>query len=125
MSFILEDARGQTLCVNAWNWGTLHHAVACATPPIFDDEDLLDLLRYGGAVLSQSQIDALYRYLNEEILPQLSVGQRMLADLSISVEADDGAFHRDDLTKNYSLQHEVLLAVVQFLQHAQVPLEVW
>ena len=125
MSIILEDALGKTIKVNAWNWGVLHFAVACAKPPVFEDEDFLGRLRYGGGVtLSKEQADSLFEYLTEVVLPRLKPGQRMLTDFSVTDEPDDGTMHRDDLEKNYSLHHEVLVSVLHFLHEAQAPIEV-
>lgn len=124
MSITLEDAQGQRVDVNAWNWGVLHYAVACAKPPVFEDEEFLEVLRFGGVTLAQEQADDFWEYLSEVVLPLLKPGQRMLLDFSVTDEPDDGTFHRDDLEKNYSLRYEVLLSVVQFLQDAEAPIKV-
>jgi hypothetical protein len=54
----------------------------------------------------------------------LAPGQRLLHDLSVTDEPDDGAFHRDRLEKNYSLHHDVLVAVIQFLRETGGPIAV-
>ena len=124
MSFTLTDGAGRSINVNAWNWGVLHYAVACAKPPLFEDEEELDLLRFGGIELTRAQVDDLALYLSKVILPMLKPGQRMLADFSVTDEPDDGTLYRDDLSKNYSLHYEVLASVVDFLRAAQAPVTV-
>ena len=63
MSIRLTDGRGQSLKVNAWNWGVLQHAVACAKPPLFEDEDFVDRLRFGGVELDEGQVRKLHDFL--------------------------------------------------------------
>jgi len=124
MSIRLRDTRGRSLAVNAWNWGVLHFAVECSRPPLFPDEGFRELLRSGGTELSAEQADELRQYLEEVVLPLLAPGQRLLHDLSVTDEPDDGAFHRDRLEKNYSLHHDVLVAVIQFLRETGGPIAV-
>ena len=124
MSVILEDSQGKSIQVNAWNWGVLHYAVACAKPPVLDDQDFLELLRFGGVSLSEEQADGLLVYLVNVVLPRLKPGQRMLTNFSVTDEPDDGTLHKDNLEKNYSLHYDVLVSVVQFLREAQAPINV-
>jgi hypothetical protein len=90
---------------------------------LFSDEKLLFMLRHGGAELSHEQVVDLYTFLEDEVLPRLQPGQRMFFDLSITDEPDDGTFFRDDLDKNYSLQYEVLLSVIDFLRTTKAPVK--
>jgi len=124
MSIRLTDSAGQSLKVNAWNWGLLHYTVTCAKPPLFDDEALLDGLRYGSAELDEGQVRKLHDYLNEIIRPMIPIGHRMLFDLSTTSKLDDGTLYQDDLRKNYSLRQDVLLSVINFLETAQAPVHV-
>jgi hypothetical protein len=124
MSIRLTDNAGQSLKVNAWNWGLLHYTVTCAKPPLFDDEALLNGLRHGGAELDESQVRKLHDYLNEVIRPMIPIGHRMLFDLSTTLEADDGTLYQDDLRKNYSLRQDVLISVINFLDVARAPVHV-
>lgn len=123
MSVILTDAKGNSVGVNAWNWGVLHHAVACAKPPVLDDADLLEQLRFGSVHLSKEQADSLFVYLVQVVLPRLNPGQRMLVDFSVTDEPDDGTFYRGeaDAARNYSLHYEVLITVLHFLKDAEPP----
>jgi hypothetical protein len=124
MSVILKDTQGKSVQVNAWNWGVLHFAVECAKPPVFEDNDFLDRLRFGGVTLTKAQADSLFVYLAETVLPRLQPGQRMLTDFSVTDEPDDGTMHHDDLEKNYSLHYEVLVSVLDFLADAQAPITI-
>jgi hypothetical protein len=124
MSIRLTDGTGQSLKVNAWNWGMLHYAVTCAKPPLFDNEDVVVGLRYGGVELGESQTRKLHDFLNEVIRPMIPNGERMMFDFSITSEPDDGTLYQDDLRKNYSLRHDVLMSVINFLATAQAPVQV-
>jgi hypothetical protein len=124
MSVRLADSAGLSLKVNAWNWGVLHYAITCAQPPLFDDQDLVDGLRQGGAELDESQVRKLHHFLNEVIRPMIPVGHRMMVDFSTTSEPDDGTLYTDDLSRNYSLRQDVLLSVIDFLATAQAPVRV-
>jgi hypothetical protein len=124
MSIVLEDGAGHSLKVNAWNWGVLHFAVECARPPLFHDEDFMVALRHGGAELDAAQVAALRDFLADVVLPRLAPGERLQHDLSTTSAPDDGTLHRDDLRKNYSLRHDVLVAIIDFLKQASAPVHV-
>jgi hypothetical protein len=124
MSIRLTDGAGRSLKVNAWNWGMLHYAVTCAKPPLFEDEGVVDGLRFGGVELDQSQVRKLHDFLRTVVGPMIATGQRLLFDLSVTSEPDDETFHRDDMRKNYSLRHDVLASVIEFLAVAEAPVEV-
>jgi hypothetical protein len=124
MSVRLTDSTGQSLKVNAWNWGALHYAMTCAKPPLFEGEAVVEGLRYGGIELDEGQVRKLHDFLSEVLRPMIAIGQRMLFDLSITSEPDDGTFYRDDLRKNYSLRHDVLVSVIDFLATAHAPIRV-
>src|SRR5262249_25119807 len=100
------------------------YAVTCAKPSLFDDQALVDGLRHGGAELDEGQVRKLHDYLNEVIRPMIPVGHRMMFDFSTTSEPDDGTLYQDDLTKNYSLQQNVLVSVINFLAIAHTPVRV-
>jgi hypothetical protein len=124
MSITLTDSQGRSITVNAWNWGVLHYTVERSRPALFPDEQFLEGLRYGWVELSSVQADLLRRYVQDAVLPLLKPGQRMLFDLSITDEPDDGTFYRDHLEKNYSLQYETLVSVIEFLRDGVPPIAV-
>ena len=64
-------------------------------------------------------------FVNEVIRPLIPVGHRMLFDLSTTSEPDDGTFYQDDLRKNYSLRQDVLISVINFLEMAQAPVQMF
>jgi hypothetical protein len=123
LGITLEDSQGKSISVNAWNWGVLHFTVTCARPKFLKD-DFLGNLRFGGVSLSEDQSATLLNFLEEVVLPRLKPGQRMFYDLSVTDEPDDGTLHRDNLEKNYSLHHSVLVSVIEFLRNAQPPINV-
>jgi len=124
MSVILTDSDEKSLQVNAWNWGVLHYALVCCKPKLFEDEQLLEQLRFGGVELGEGEINAMRDYLREVILPRIQPGERMFLDFTVTDKPDDGTFYRDELEKNYSLHHSVLVEVIEFLDHAKVPVRV-
>lgn len=124
MSITLADADGASLDVNAWNWGVLHYTLVCSSPPLLPDEELLDQLRFGGVELGAAEAAEIRQYLLQVVLPRIAPGQRMLANLSITNVPDDGTLYRDDPAKNYSLTHEVLASVIEFLGRARPPIRV-
>jgi hypothetical protein len=48
----------------------------------------------------------------------------MMFDFSITSEPDDGAFFGDELEKNYSLRHDMLVNIINFLATAHAPIQV-
>ena len=124
MSVILTDSIGKSLQVNAWNWGVLHYSLACCQPRLLEDEQVLEQLRFGGVELNADQVEAIHDYLREVILPRIKPGEQMLHDFSVTDEPDDGTLYRDGLEKNYSLRHDVLVAVIEFLGQACGPVRV-
>lgn len=123
MSVILEDARGESLQVNAWNWGVLHFALEHAKPQLLE-ADTLTLMRSGGATLNERDILFVAAFLERVLLPRIGPGMRMMPDFSVTDAPDDGTFHRDDLAKNYSPHHDVLTSLIAFLAKAQAPLSI-
>jgi hypothetical protein len=123
MSVLLTDSQGESLKVNAWNWGVLHFTVTCSKVPLFEEETV-DALRYGGIDLSENHVKVLHNFLKQVVLPLLKPGERLLDDLSVTSELDDGTFHRDDLSKNYSLHYEVLVQIIEFLADSKAPIKV-
>ena len=124
MSVILTDTEGKTLQVNAWNWGVLHYTLACCQPKLLEDDQLLEQLRFGGVELSDLEVAEIRSYLRDVVLPRIKPGERMLYDLTVTDEPDDGTFYREELAKNYSLHYDVLVAVIAFLEEARPPISV-
>jgi hypothetical protein len=124
MSIELVDSEGRSLPVSVWHWGLLHSTVECARPPLFTDAGFLDQLRLGGADLAADQVNELREYLETVVLPRIGPGCRMLHDLSVTDQPDDGTLFREPRERNYSLPHEALVSVVEFLRHARAPVGV-
>jgi len=124
MSITLTDRAGKSMTVNAWNWGVLDHTLICAKPKLLDDTDLMEQLRSGGVELGKSEAKTIRDHLRTAVLPILEPGERLLADFTVTNEPDDGTLHRDELTKNYSLHYDVLVAVIEFLDRANPPIQV-
>lgn len=110
--------------VNAWNWGVLHHIVACAH--LFPEEFWEPKRSSFGGALESEQVAALADFLEKELSPRLRPGQRMFFDGSVTDEPDDGTFYRDEdeMWRNYSLHHSVLEEAIEFLRQVRAPVEV-
>lgn len=124
MTIDLETSDGRALSVNAWNWGTLHHIVACAD--VFETE-LWEPMRFNcGGTLQPAQVAALADFLAQRILPRLADGERVLVDGTITAVPDDGTFYREaaEQWRNYSLHRDVLVDIIEFLRSAPGPVSV-
>jgi hypothetical protein len=117
MSIILHTDDGRDMKINAWNWGVLHHIVAGAG--LFSD-DIWEPKRYnGGGILDSQQVTALANFLESKLLPRFHPGERIFADGTVTDVPDDGRLYRgEEGWKNYSLRHDVLVAVIEFLRSA-------
>ncbi len=121
MSIRLETEDGRALKINAWNWGVLHEIVT--KRKLFSDDVWGPKRGNGGGSLDSDQVRTLVEFLEHDVLPYLSPGERLYHDGSVTSVPDDGTFFREeaDLWKNYSLQHEVLADAVAFLRAARGP----
>ncbi len=121
MSVVLVSPNGE-LKVSAWTWGPLHDLVAAAG---IMPAELWEMARYNcSAELDEEQAAALADFLESRILARLGDGARLLADGTVTDVADDGAFDRDDLSKNYSVRREMLVRIIDFLRAARGPVRV-
>ena len=120
MSITISNEDGQCMHVNAWNWGVLHFVVEKAK---LLPQDVWEPARYLGTDLDHAQVKQLTEFLGSNVLPQLKPGERMFFDGTKTHLADDGTFFReaDEQWKNYSLHHEVLLKILQFLRSSNGP----
>jgi hypothetical protein len=123
MSVILARQDGADLRLNVWNWGVLHHVVA--TAGVLADEVWEPKRFNGGGTLERSDVQTLATFLRQRVLACLAPGERMLLDGTVTAEPDDGTFFRAeaDLWRNYSLHHQVLVEVIEFLEAADGPVD--
>ena len=125
MSFSLEDAKEAEYRVNSWNWGVVHHLVGRAK--ILPDEDWEPARYNAGAEYCAEEIGLVANFLEGVILPKLQPGQRMYFDGSVTDEPDDGTFYREEneMWRNYSLHHSVLVEIIEYLRRAEAPVQVF
>ncbi|MFB8281836.1 hypothetical protein [Nocardia colli] len=115
MSISLSSADG-SLNVSAWTWGPLHELVADAK---ILPEDLWETTRYNCSTeLDPQQVEILANFLELQVLPRLGTGERLLNDGTVTDVPDDGTFHRNNLSMNYSVRREMLVHIIEFLRAA-------
>jgi hypothetical protein len=124
MSIILATPDGRELKVNAWSWGALHSIVSSAG--VFPSEVWEPKRSDGGGILEARQVAILADFLSARVLPRLGDGERMFGDGSVTDIPDSGALYRggDDPRRNYSLHHDVLVEVIEFLRSAAGPISI-
>jgi hypothetical protein len=117
MSVRLTTADGRSRKLNAWNWGVMHLLVE--EGGLFDEE-VWGPARHGLGELDAAQCAALAGFLREQVLPRLKPGERIFMNGSVTDVPDDGTFFRaeDELWKNYSLHHDVVVDVIALLDGA-------
>jgi hypothetical protein len=124
MSIILVAADDRDCQINAWNWGVLHEIVREAG--VFP-EDFWARYRFNCAgALEADKVRILADFLDSRVLGRLRPGERMLPDGKTTDVPDDGTFYRDpkEMEKNYSLDRDVLIKLIEFLKSANGPIEV-
>ncbi len=121
MSLILEATNGSDLQLNVWSWGVIHQLVERAG--ILPEEVWAPKRHNGGGRLETAQVAALADFLEREVSRRVIPGKRMLLDGSVTGEPDDGTFYREptEQWKNYSLDHDVLARLIEFLREANGP----
>lgn len=123
MSIILVTADDRDCQINAWNWGVLHEIVLEAR--VFPQE-LWARYRFNCAgELDADKVRILADFLESRVLGRVRPGERMLLDGKTTEVPDDGTFYRDpkEMDKNYSLDRNVLVRVIEFLKSANGPVE--
>jgi hypothetical protein len=121
VSIVLVSANGD-LKVSAWTWGPIHDVVASAG---ILPADRWEMTRYNCSTeLDEQQAATLADFLESSVLARLGAGERLLADGTVTDLPDDGTFHRDDLSRNYSVRREMLVRIIDFLRAAKGPVRV-
>jgi hypothetical protein len=103
----LGHARHSLDC-NGWNW---RPTIEILRSTGLFDQDRLDHMGYNaGAEVSQEEARAIADFLDRNVLPSLSEGERILLDGSVTGAPDDGTFYRDpaEAFKNYAVEAEWL-----------------
>ena len=111
MSFTLIDngSENYEFSANVWTWKT--------TLEIIKKFDLLSdgklrQMEYNatGVKLEKEEAHLIGEKIRDEILPTLAPNKRILMDLSVTDQADDGTLYKDDdeQWKNYSTNHDWL-----------------
>ena len=117
MSFTLIDQGSENfeLAVNVWNWKAAVEVIRS-----FDiiSEGAMRQMGYTATGVRVERDDAheIGSRIRSEILPKVTPGKRMFANLSITDAPDDKTLHRDgdEEWKNYSVTHEWLEEFADF-----------
>lgn len=117
MSFTLIDQGSENfeLAVNVWNWKA---AVEVIRSLDIVGEGAMRQMGYNATGVKVDRDDAheIGTRIRSEILPKVTPGKRMFANLSITEAPDDKTLHRDsdEEWKNYSVTHEWLEEFADF-----------
>ena len=111
MSFTLIDISSENFefTASVWNWKAAVELIRS-----FDivGEGAMRQMGYNatGVKIEKDTAHAIGTRIRDEILPKVTGGKRMYADLTITDAPDDMTLHRDsdDQWKNYSVTHEWL-----------------
>ncbi|MCB0076965.1 MAG: hypothetical protein KDD73_06030 [Anaerolineales bacterium] len=115
MSFRIEDLgdSDNSHKINGWNWRPTLELIR-----FFDviDEERLEMMGYnatGVTVTEEEAVEIGFRLL-ALLSSRMSEGDRVGLDLKLTNAPDDGAFHRDDLAKNYGASYDWLTTFAEF-----------
>ena len=107
MSFRIEDLgdSDNSHKINGWNWRPTLELIR-----FFDviDEERLEMMGYNATGVTVTEEEAV------EIGRRADQHQRVGLDLKLTNAPDDGAFHRDDLAKNYGASYDWLTTFAEF-----------
>jgi hypothetical protein len=117
MSFTLHDlgSEGYEMPVNVWTWKAALEIIRSLD---IISEGAIRQMTYNatGVKVEQSDAQEIGSRIRDEILPKVTPGKRMFADLSVTDAPDDMTLHRDDdeQWKNYSVSHDWLKDFSEF-----------
>ena len=111
MGFVLTPEAGEALKLNSWQWKPI---VTLAGRTGAVDDETAGLMHHNANVpLTAAQAERLAAVV-DEVVTAMPDGSRLLLDGAVSTEPDDGTFHRDDLSLNYSTPKASLEAFAAF-----------
>ncbi|HEY8559827.1 MAG TPA: hypothetical protein VIL74_05445 [Pyrinomonadaceae bacterium] len=121
MGFILKDmaAENHELSVNAWNW---RPTLAIIESFGILDAERLEMLGYNiGTEVAKDEARAIGEKIRDEILPGLNPQSRVLYDLTVTEEKDDGRFFREkeEFWQNYNASREWLKNFSEFCRSCE------
>lgn len=117
MSFTLigQGSENFEFAVNVWNWKA---AVEVIRSLDIVGEGAMRQMGYNatGVKIDRDDAHEIGTRIQSEILPKVTPGKRMFANLSITDAPDDKTLHRDsdEEWKNYSVTHEWLEEFAEF-----------
>lgn len=117
MSFAITDLKDKTLelNVNTWNWRPTLEIIKLYG---IIDPKRIDMMSNNGTSIRVDAEEAkeIGRKIQEEFLSRMTPDSRVLQDLTITNEPDDGTFYREasELWKNYSATYAWLKMFSEF-----------
>jgi hypothetical protein len=109
--------RSRSLHANWWQWRPTVELIR--TLGLFDGERL-DHLSNGLGEFTEAEARQLAVTLEQQLLPTLRPGQRVLLDRAVTDVPDDGTFHRapEEQHRNYSADYDWLVRFVAFCKES-------
>src|SRR5262245_37216498 len=116
MGVILADLKREDRSENCnwWNWRPTIELLRQSG--LFDAERLELMGSNACAEVSESEARAVAQFLEQQVLPALRPGERVMLDGSVTDVPDDGTFYREpaEQFKNYSASEEWLRRFAAF-----------
>jgi hypothetical protein len=116
MGVILADSvlEERSEYCNWWNWRPTVELIRASG---LLDNERLELMGYNaGAEVTEQEARAISKFLEDRVLSGLNSDERVLLDLAVTGEPDDGTFYRDpeEHHKNYGASREWLQKFAAF-----------
>ncbi len=118
MGMFVVDLENQkkSLPVNYWNW---RPTVELIRQMHIVDEGRIALMHqpFTGVQVAREEARAIAERMRSEVLPRIPDGGRVLLDLSVTTDPDDGTMHYGEaLEENYSAQRSWLIKFTEFCE---------
>ena len=124
MSVVLDDGKKATLRVDCWSWGAFHAVVSAAD--VLPEATWTPLRFNDGGWLTAREVIRLAGFVEAVLLPCLRPGERLILDGTVTRTKPSLAFQTDEAEawRDYSLTHEIVASILDFLRSAEGPVRV-
>ncbi len=124
VSVVLSDGGKATLRVDCWSWGAFHAVVSVAH--VLPDATWIPLRFNDGGSLTAREVIRLAGFVDAVLLPCMRPGERLMLDGTVTRKKPSFAVQTDEAEawKDYSVSHEVVVGILDFLRTAEGPVRV-